>query len=124
MAITANRLQRKADPMSPFRTKTRWKEGTYMRLTSPERFATFVFTGQDLKDIKAGKPVPIKMTQRRLAKRSGVSQTTISRLTGATSRPLRSVKPQTAEAIAEVLGVDVTVLFDPETVSETHRLTA
>lgn len=95
-----------------------------MRLTSPERFATFVFTGQDLKDIKAGKPVPIKMTQRRLAKRSGVSQTTISRLTGATSRPLRSVKPQTAEAIAEVLGVDVTVLFDPETVSETHRLTA
>ena len=97
--------------MSPFRTKRRWKEGTYMRVAT-ERFKTFVYTRDDMDAYKMGRPIdPRKVSQRSLSRRADVSQTMISMLA---SGARTSCKPATAERIAEVLGVDVTVLFDPE----------
>ncbi|TLK56277.1 helix-turn-helix transcriptional regulator [Glutamicibacter sp. V16R2B1] len=98
--------------MSPFRTKRKWQEGTYMRLSSAQRLRTFIYTKEDMDAYRNGSPIdPRKITQRSLARRADVSQAFISQLA---SGKKTSCKPETAERIAEVIGVDVTVLFDPE----------
>lgn len=103
--------------MYPFRQRKKWQEGTYMKLASKEVFATFVFTGEDMQAMRMGKPFNTrKMTQRKLARIAEVSQTFISHLvTGVRT----SCKPETAERIADALGVEVTVLFVPEIASNT-----
>lgn len=107
------RLLEEEEFMSPFRTKRRWQEGTYMRLASCDRLKTFVYTKADLDAYRAGKPIDgRKMTQSKLASRAGVSRSFIAHLV---SGYRSSCKPETAERISEVLGLDVTVLFDPET---------
>ncbi|MGH3651596.1 helix-turn-helix domain-containing protein [Glutamicibacter sp.] len=98
--------------MSPFRTKRKWQEGTYMRLSSAQRLRTFIYTKEDMDAYRNGAPIdPRKITQRSLARRADISQAFISQLA---SGKKVSCKPETAERIAEVIGVDVTVLFDPE----------
>ena len=98
--------------MSPFRTKKKWQEGMFMRLASVQRLRTFVYTKEDLEAYRNGEPIdPRKTTQRSLARRADVSQAFVSQLA---SGKKTSCKPETAERISEVLGVDVTVLFDPE----------
>lgn len=107
--------------MSPFRTKRRWQKGTYMRLAT-ERFKTFVYTKKDMDAYKTGRPIdPRKVTQRSLARRSDVSQTMISLLA---SGARTGCKPETAERIAEALGVDVTVLFDPKEATSSIKFAA
>ncbi|HAY44088.1 MAG TPA: hypothetical protein DCY59_11335 [Micrococcaceae bacterium] len=108
--------------MSPFRTKRRWQKGTYMQLSSTDRFKKFIYTKQDMDDIKAGRPVDFrKITQRSLARRAEVSQTMISLLA---SGDRTGCKPETAERIAEALGVDVTVLFDAKEAIATIKIAA
>lgn len=98
--------------MSPFRTKCRWQRGTYMRLASKERLKTFVYTKQDMDAIKAGQPSDFrKISQRKLAKRVGVHPSFINHLV---SGYRTDCTTEVAESIAEVLGLDVTVLFDPQ----------
>lgn len=83
-----------------------------MRLASAQRLKTFIYTKEDLDNYRNGAPIdPRKTTQRSLARRVGVSQAFISYLA---SGKRNSCTPEVAERIAEVLGVDVTVLFDPE----------
>ena len=83
-----------------------------MRLSSAQRLKTFIYTQDDLNAYRQGSPIDSrKVTQRSLARRADVSQAFISQLA---SGKKNSCKPETAERIAEVLGVDVTVLFDPE----------
>lgn len=107
--------------MSPFRTKRRWQEGTYMRLASADRLKTFVYTRADLDAHRDGRPFDgRKITQTKLASRAGVSRSFIAHLV---SGYRNSCKPDTAERISEVLGLDVTVLFDPEP-SISNRLAA
>lgn len=108
--------------MTPFRTKRRWQKGTYMRLSSKDRLKTFVYTKQDMDDAKAGKPVDFrKVTQHSLARRAGVSQSFIAHLV---SGYREGCKPETAERIAEALGLDVTVLFEPKEATSTSRIAA
>lgn len=108
--------------MYPFRTKRKWQEGTFMKLASKEVFKTFVFTGEDLEAMRMGKPFNTrKITQRRLSRIAEVSQTFISHLvTGKRT----SCKPETAERIADALGVEVEVLFLPEVASTASNLAA
>lgn len=107
--------------MSPFRTKRRWQKGTYMQLAK-ERFRTFVYTKEDMDAYKSGRPIdPRKVTQRSLARRADVSQTMISLLA---SGGRTGCTPETAERIAEALGVDVTVLFDPKEATSTIKIAA
>ena len=83
-----------------------------MRLSSAQRLRTFIYTKEDMDAYRNGAPIdPRKITQRSLARRADISQAFISQLA---SGKKVSCKPETAERIAEVLGVDVTVLFDPE----------
>lgn len=108
--------------MYPFTQRKKWQEGTFMKLASKEVFSTFVFTGEDMEAMRMGKPFNTrKMTQRKLARIAEVSQTFISHLvTGART----SCKPDTAERIADALGVEVTVLFVPEIVTSTSKVAA
>ncbi|MGP9781834.1 helix-turn-helix domain-containing protein [Glutamicibacter sp. AOP12-B1-11] len=77
-----------------------------------QRLKTFVYTKEDLEAYRNGEPIdPRKTTQRSLARRVNVSQAFISQLA---SGKKTSRKPETAEWISGVLGVDVTVLYDPE----------
>lgn len=108
--------------MYPFRIKRKWQEGTYMQLASKDVFKTFVFTGEDLEAMRMGKPFNTrKMTQRRLSRIAEVSQPFISHLvTGKRT----SCKPETAERIAEALGVEVEVLFVPEIATSADKAVA
>lgn len=82
-----------------------------MRLSSAQRLRTFIYTKEDMDAYRNGMPIdPRKITQRSLARRAEISQAFISQLA---SGKKVSCKPETAERIAEVIGVDVTVLFDP-----------
>ncbi|MGV0109798.1 helix-turn-helix domain-containing protein [Arthrobacter sp. CP30] len=82
-----------------------------MKLTSPERLKTFVITQDDVEAARKGRPIdPRKIPQRELSRRIGASHSLIYQLTSGRNR---TCTPETAERIAEVLGVDVTVLFDP-----------
>lgn len=104
-----------------YRRQRRWAKGTYMRLTSIERLKTFVVTKEDIEAYRTkGKPIdPRKIPQRELSRRIGANESLIGHLTSGRNR---TCTPQTAERIAEVLGVDVSVLFDPEepTTSANH----
>ena len=83
-----------------------------MRLSSAQRLRTFIYTKEDMDAYRNGSPIdPRKITQRSLARRADVSQAFISQLA---SGKKTGCNPETAELIAEVTGVDVTVLFDPE----------
>lgn len=93
-----------------------------MKLASKEVFRTFVFTGEDLEAMRMGKPFNTrKMTQRKLARIAEVSQTFISHLV--TGKRV-SCKPETAERIADALGVEVEVLFLTEVASSAYRSAA
>lgn len=95
-----------------YRRRQRWAKGTYMKLTSIERLKTFVVTQEDVEAARRGRPIdPRKIPQRELSRRIGAHESLISHLTSGRNR---TCKPETAERIAEVLGVDVKVLFDPE----------
>ena len=98
--------------MSPFRTKCRWQRGTYMRLASKDRFKTLVYTKEDMEAIRMGRSVDFrKISQRKLAKRVGVHPSFINHLV---SGYRTDCTTDVAEKIAEVFGLDVTVLFDPQ----------
>lgn len=95
-----------------YRNRKRRKKGTYMKLTSAERLRTFVLTKEDIDLVHAGKGRQVnarKISQRELADRVGVHPSFINHLTAGRST---TCKPEVADHIAEVLGVDVTVLFD------------
>ena len=95
-----------------YRKPKRWAKGTYMKLTSIERLKTFVITMEDIEAARKGRPIdPRKIPQRELSRRIGANESLIGHLTSGRNR---TCTPETAERIAEVLGVDVTVLFDPE----------
>ena len=87
-----------------------------------ERFRTFVYTREDMEAYKRGHPIdPRKVTQRSLSRRADVSQAMISYLA---SGDRKGCKPETAERIAEALGVDVTVLFDPKKATSDIKIAA
>lgn len=95
-----------------YRSRRRRKKGTFMKLTSAERLRTFVLTKEDIELVHAGKARqvnPRKISQRELAERVGVHPSFINHLTAGRST---TCKPEVADHIAEVLGVDVSVLFD------------
>lgn len=97
---------------SPFRTPNPWKGVDYMQLRSKEAFRTFVFTKEDKEAILAGRPFDgKKMRQCVVAERAGVSPAFIAHLA---SGYRTSCKPETAQAIADVLGVNLLVLFEPK----------
>lgn len=100
---------------SPFRTANPWKGVEYMQLRSNEAFKTFVFTKEDKQAILQGKPLDgKKMRQCALAERAGVSPAFIAHLV---SGYRATCKPKTAQAIADALGVNLLVLFEPKTSS-------
>lgn len=83
-----------------------------MKLTSAERLRTFVLTKDDIDLVHAGKGRLVskrKISQRELAERVGVHPSFINHLTAGRST---TCKPEVADRIAEVLEVDVSVLFD------------
>lgn len=83
-----------------------------MRLASKERFKTLVYTKEDMEAIRMGKPVDFrKISQRKLAKRVDVHPSFINHLV---SGYRTDCTTEVAERIAEVFGLDVTVLFDPQ----------
>ena len=97
---------------SPFRTPDPWKGVEYMRLRSNEAFKTFVFTKEDKQAILQGRPLDgRKMQQCVLARRADVSPAFIAHLV---SGYRDTCKPETARAIADALGVNFLVLFDPK----------
>lgn len=108
-----------------YRTHKRRKKGTYMKLTSAERLQTFVLTKKDIDLINAGKSHQVdrrKISQRELADRVGVHRSFINHLTAGRSS---TCTPVVADRIAEVLKVDVSVLFDeiaPQAVSQNKNL--
>lgn len=75
-----------------------------MRLTSSERLRSFIGSGG-------------RMSGRTLARCAGVHPSFINHLTAGRRR---SCEPQTAQRIAEALGVPLDVLFDPEMSTVTH----
>lgn len=95
-----------------YKTRKRRNKGTYMKLTSAARLRTFVFTKEDIDLVHAGKARQVaarKISQRELADRVGVHPSFINHLTAGRST---TCTPAVADRIAEVLAVDVTVLFD------------
>lgn len=83
-----------------------------MKLTSADRLRTFVLTKTDIDLVNTGKGHLVskrKISQRELAERVGVHPSFINHLTAGRST---TCKPEVAERIAEVLDVDVSVLFD------------
>lgn len=92
-----------------------------MRLASRDRLKTFVYTKEDMDAHKMGRAIDFrKISQRKLAKRAEVSPSFINHLV---SGYRTECTPEVAERIAEGLGVDVTVLFEPETPTS-NRLSA
>lgn len=113
-------LQKGLKMSSPFRTTNPWKGVEYMQLRSNEAFKTFVFTKEDKQAILQGKPLDgKKMRQCALAERAGVSPAFIAHLV---SGYRATCKPKTAQAIADALGVNLLVLFEPKTSSRTGVL--
>ena len=97
---------------SPFRTPDPWKGVQHMKLCNRESFKTFVFTQEDKLAILAGKPLDgKKMRQCILAERAGVSPAFIAHLV---SGYRKTCRPKTAQAIADALGVNVLVIFEPK----------
>ena len=95
-----------------YRSRKRRKKGTYMKLTSAARLKTFVLTKEDIDLVHAGKGRQVaarKISQRELAERVGVHPSFINHLTAGRST---TCTPLIADRIAEVLDVDVSVLFD------------
>lgn len=82
-----------------------------MRLKSVDLLRAFVVTKEDVDAHRAGKPTEQKMSQRHLAERANVHHSFINHLT---SGRKNSCEPQTAERIAEALGVPINVIFLPE----------
>lgn len=89
----------------------RWPKGTWMRLISRERLASFV--GDPAKDPSK------KMSGRRLARCAGKHPSFIDHLL---SGRRSSCAPRTAELIAEALDVPLEILFMPETASTGSRI--
>lgn len=90
------------------------KRGTYMKLASVERLRSFVLTRDDMDLINSGRGHLVnkrKISQRHLAERVGVNPSFINHLTAGRST---TCTPQVADRIAEVLGVDTSVLFDEQ----------
>lgn len=95
-----------------YRARKRRKRGTYMKLKSASDLRTFVLTQADIDLHHAGKGhlvSPRKISQRELAERVGVHPSFINHLTAGRST---ACTPLIADRIAEVLGVDVSILFD------------
>jgi len=91
-----------------------------MQLISNEAFKTFVFTKEDKQAVLAGKPLDgKKMRQCTLAERAGVSPAFIAHLV---SGYRTTCKPETAQAIADALGVNLLLIFSPKTSSSTGRI--
>lgn len=86
--------------MAAIGTRRRWKKGTYMRLKSREVLRAMV--GPEQGKIMSG---------RRLARYAEVHPSFIDHLLAGRRS---SCEPETAELIAEGLGVPLTVLFDPK----------
>ena len=83
-----------------------------MQLRSKEAFKTFVFTKEDKQAILEGKPLDAKkMRQCELATRAEVSPAFIAHLV---SGYRETCKPETAIAIADALGVNLLVIFEPK----------
>lgn len=95
--------------------RQRWTRGTYMKLKDKDILRTFVITQDDIDLYRKGVPInPRKIPQRELSRRIGCSESLIGHLTSGRNR---TCKAETAVRIAEVLNIDVRVLFDPETPS-------
>lgn len=93
--------------------RQRWTRGTYMRLKSKEMLRMFVITQEDIDLYRQGVPInPRKIPQRELSRRIGCSESLVGHLTSGRNR---TCKAETAVRIAEVLNIDVRLLFDPET---------
>lgn len=104
-----------------YKTRKRRKKGTYMKLTSATRLRTFVLTKEDIDLVHAGKARQVasrKISQRELAERVGVHPSFINHLTAGRST---TCTPAAADRIAEVLDVDVSVLFDETIPSNTKQ---
>ena len=86
----------------------RWPKGTYMQLRDPDALATFVGPEPDK-----------RISGRRLALRIGKHPSFVAHLLHGRST---TCKPETAHAIAEVLGLPVTMLFDPKTPSGASQI--
>ena len=97
---------------SPFRTPDPWKGVECMRLRSNEAFKTFVFTQEDKRAILEGRPLDgRKVRQCRVAAQANVSTSFIAHLV---SGYRKTCRPEVAKAIADALGVNVLVLFEPQ----------
>lgn len=84
-----------------------------------DRFKMFAYTQKDLDEYKrTGMIDPRKISQRALSRKSGVNQATISLLLNGKKK---TCTPKTAHAIAEAIGVDVTILFDPKEPTASSR---
>lgn len=84
-----------------------------------DRFKMFVYTQKDLDEYKkTGMIDPRKISQRALSRKSGVNQATISLLLNGKKK---TCTPKTAQAIAEAIGMDVTILFDPREPTSTRQ---
>lgn len=81
-----------------------------MRLRSVDTLKEFVLTREDIEAHRKGKPIPHKMTQRGLAERAILHPSFINHLT---SGRRTTCDANTAERIAEVLGVPLKLLFEP-----------
>lgn len=93
-----------------------------MKLRSNDAFKTFVFTKEDKLAILQGKPLDgRKMRQCELAEKAGVSPAFIAHLV---SGYRGTCKPRTAKAIADALGVNLLVLFEPKTSSSNGKVAA
>lgn len=95
-----------------YKTRKRRKKGTYMKLKSAADLRTFVLTKADIDLINAGKSHLVdrkKISQRELAERAGIHPSFINHLTAGRST---GCTPPRADLIAEVLGVDTSILFD------------
>lgn len=104
--------------MSPWKTRKRYAKGSYMRLKSVDLLRAFVVTKEDIEAYRQGKPIEQKMSQRHLAEKVNVHHSFINHLTAGRKK---SCEPETAERIAEALGVPISVLFLPEIPTEKRQ---
>lgn len=105
--------------MSPWKQRKRYAKGSYMRLKSVDLLRAFVVTREDIDAYRSGKPIEQKMSQRNLAEKAKVHPSFINHLT---SGRKKSCEPQTAESIAEALGVPLAVLFLPEAPTDKRNI--
>lgn len=89
-----------------------------MRLKSVDLLRAFVVTKEDIEAYRQGKPIEQKMSQRHLAEKVNVHHSFINHLT---SGRKKSCEPETAERIAEALGVPLSVIFLPEEPTEKRQ---